>query len=71
MIGCSLTPHTIDYSIDYPVYFWKPKTRNGRKVFRTLSDDVQSEFEYLSDVYSAYRNAVVSQSLKIWDFGEP
>lgn len=41
-----------------------------REVFRTLSDDVKFEFEYLSDVLPAYCNADVSQGLRVWGYGE-
>jgi hypothetical protein len=42
-----------------------------REVFRTLSDDIKFEFEYLSGVLPAYPDADDTQDQRVWGYGEP
>ncbi|OGE47652.1 hypothetical protein PENARI_c039G01968 [Penicillium arizonense] len=49
----------------------KPKTRYVREVFRTLSDDIQFEFQFLSGVLPAYPDEDDNKDQKVWGHGEP
>ena len=42
-----------------------------REVFRTLSEDINFEFEYLSGVLPAYPDADEAQDQRVWGHGEP
>lgn len=50
---------------------FKPKTRYVREVFRTLSNEIEFEFKYLSGVLSAYPDDNNITDKKVWGYGEP
>jgi hypothetical protein len=50
---------------------FKPKTRYVREVFRTLSNEMEFEFKYLSGVLPAYPDDNDITDKKVWGYGEP
>lgn len=50
---------------------FKPKTRYLREVFRTLSNEIEFEFRYLSGVLPAYPDDKDITDKKVWGYGEP
>ncbi|KAF4765424.1 hypothetical protein HAV15_003388 [Penicillium sp. str.  len=50
---------------------FKPKTRYVREVFRTLSNEIEFEFKYLSGVLPAYPDDNDITDKKVWGYGEP
>ncbi|KAJ5346980.1 uncharacterized protein N7506_000233 [Penicillium brevicompactum] len=50
---------------------FKPKTRYLRDVFRTLSNEIEFEFRYLSGVLPAYPDDKDITDKKVWGYGEP
>ncbi|KGO51228.1 hypothetical protein PEX2_032620 [Penicillium expansum] len=48
-----------------------PKTRYVRSVLRTLSNEMDFEYHYLSGVFSAYPDDSDSKDRRVWGYGEP